>query len=122
MNLLKLVRVVGLAVVVCQECVEARCAKTADVPETFPRYSFGGKRFNAYILPSMNVYASWMDYFDRYIRNLESEYRIMRFYKLIYLYIYVFLIFRGYHVSLRPCQVRLQPWQVIFCILWFIYY
>ena len=90
MNLLKLVRVVGLAVVVCQECVEARCAKTADVPETFPRYSFGGKRFNAYILPSTNVYASWMDYFDIYIRNLESEYRIMRFYKLIYLYICAF--------------------------------
>ena len=64
MNLLKLVQVVGLAVVVCQECVGARCAKTADEPETFPRYSFGGKRFNAYILPSANVYASWTDYFD----------------------------------------------------------
>ena len=89
MNLIKLVRVVGLAVVVCQECVEARCAKPADVPETFPRYSFGGKRFNAYILPSTNVYASWMDYI-RYIRNLESEYRILRFYKLIYLYICAF--------------------------------
>ena len=91
MNLLKLVWVVGLAVVVCQECVGTRCATTtADQPQTFPRYSFGGKRFNAYILPSTNVYASWMDYFDRYIRNLESEYRIMRFYKLIYLYICAF--------------------------------
>ena len=91
MNLLKLVWVVGLAVVVCQECVGTRCATTtADQPQTFPRYSFGGKRFNTYILPSMNVYASWMDYFDRYIRNLESEYRIMRFYKLIYLYICAF--------------------------------
>ena len=38
----------------------------------------------------MNVYASWMDYFDRYIRNLESEYRIMKFYKLAYLYICAF--------------------------------
>ena len=52
MNLLKLVWIVGLAVVVCQECVGARCALTADEPQTFPRYSFGGKRFNAYILPS----------------------------------------------------------------------
>ena len=91
MNLLKLVWVVGLAVVVCQECVGTRCATTtADQPPRFPRYSFGGKRFNAYILPSTNVNASWMDYFDRYIRNLESEYRIMRFYKLIYLYICAF--------------------------------
>ena len=91
MNLLKLVRVVGLAVVVCQECVATRCATTtADPPQTFPSYSFGGKRSNAYILPSTNVYASWMDYFDRYIRNLEFEYRIMRFYKLIYLYICAF--------------------------------
>ena len=78
MNLLKLVWVVGPAVMVCQECVGTRCATmTADQPQTFPRYSFGRKRFT-------NVYASWMDYFDRYIGNLESEYRIMRFYKLIY--------------------------------------
>ena len=91
MNLLKLVWVVGLAVVVCQECVGTRCTTTtADQPQTFPRYSFGGKHFNAYILPSTNVYASWMDYFGRYIRNLESESRIMRFYKLIYLYICAF--------------------------------
>ena len=91
MNLLKLVRVVGLAVVVCQECVATRFATTtADPSQTFPSYSFGGKRSNAYILPSTNVYASWMDYFDRYIRNLEFEYRIMRFYKLIYLYICAF--------------------------------
>ena len=91
MNLLKLVWVVGLAVVVCQECVGTRCATTtADPSQKFPRYSFGGKRFYAYILPSTNVYASWMDYFDRYIRYLESEYRIMRFYKLVYLYICAF--------------------------------
>ena len=91
MKLLKLAWVVGLAVVVCQECVDARCATTtADPPQTFSGYSFGGKRFNAYILPSTNVYASWIDYFDRYIRNLESEYRTMKFYKLAYLYICAF--------------------------------
>ena len=88
MKLLKLAWVVGLAVVVCQECGGARCATaTADPPQTLSSYSFGGKRFNTYILPSTNVYASWIRYFDRYIRNLESEYRIMKFYKLAYLYI-----------------------------------
>ena len=58
MNLLKLAWIVGLAVVVCQECVGARCALTADEPRTFPRSSFGGKRINVYIFPSANVYAS----------------------------------------------------------------
>ena len=91
MKLLKLSWVVGLAVVVCQECGGARCAAaTADPPKTFSSYSFGGKRFDAYILPSTNVYASWMGYFDRYIKNLESEYRTMKFYKLAYLYICAF--------------------------------
>ena len=92
MNLLKLVWIAGLAVVVCQECGKTGCAGTALEPQTFPRDSFGGKRINAYIFPSANVYASWMDYFDIYIRNLESEYRIMMFYKLIYLYICAFYL------------------------------
>ena len=71
--------------------MEARCAAaTADPPKTFSSYSFGGKRFDAYILPSTNVYASWMCYFDRYIKNLESEYRTMKFYRLAYLYICAF--------------------------------
>ena len=87
MNLLKLVWVVGLAAVVCGS---ARCVESAVEPPTVPRDSFGGKRFNAYILPSTNVYASWMNCFDRYIKNLESEYRTMKFYKLAYLYICAF--------------------------------
>ena len=90
MNLRKLIWIVGLAVLVCQECGRTGCAGTALELRTFAAIVFGGKRFNAYILPSTNVYASWMDYFDIYIRNLESEYRIMRFYKLIYLYICAF--------------------------------
>ena len=89
MNLLKLVWVVGLAAVVCGR---ARCVETAVEPHTVPRDSFGGKRFNAYKLPSTNVYASWMDYFDRYIKNFVSEYRIMKFYKLAYLCICAFSI------------------------------
>ena len=90
MNLRKLIWIVGLAVLVCQECGRTGCAGTALESRTFAAIVFGGKSFDAYILPSTNVYASWMDYFDRYIRNLESEYRIMKFYKLAYLYICAF--------------------------------
>ena len=118
MNLLKLIWVVGLAAVVCES---AGCVESAGEPPTVPRDSFDGKRFNAYILPSTNVYASWMDYFDRYIRNLESEYRTMKFYKLAYLYIYAFdPSWESWDMQL--CQVSLQHWHAIFCILWFIYY
>ena len=87
MNLLKLKWVIGLATLVCGR---AGCVEPAGSPPTVPPDSFGGKRFNAYILPSTNVYASWMNYFDRYIKNLESEYRTMEFYKLAYLYICAF--------------------------------
>ena len=92
MNLGKLIWIVGLAVLVCQECGRTGCAGTALESRTFAAIVFGGKRFNAYILPSTNVFASWMDYFDRYIRNLESEYRTMKFYKLTYLYICAFVL------------------------------
>ena len=87
MNLLKLIWVIGLAAVVCGN---AESVESAGSPPTVPTDSFGGKRFNAYILPSTNVYASWMNCFDRYIKNLESEYRTMKFYKLAYLYICAF--------------------------------
>ena len=84
--------IAGLAVVVCQECGRTGCAGTALETRTFAAIVFGGKRINAYIFQSANVYASWMDYFDIYIRNLESEYRIMMFYKLIYLYVCAFYL------------------------------
>ena len=87
MNLLKLLWVVGLAAVVCGS---TGSVESAVAPPTVPVDSFGGKRFSAYILPSTNVYASIMNSFDRYIKNLESEYRTMRFYKLAYLYICAF--------------------------------
>ena len=92
MNLLELVCIAGLAVVVCQECGRTRCAGTALETKTFTGDVFGGKHLNAYIFPFANVYASWMDYFDIYIRNLESEYRIMIFCKLVYLYICAFYL------------------------------
>ena len=119
MNSLKLKWVIGLATLACgnRERLEP-----ADSPLTVPPDSFGGKRFCAYILPYTNVYALWMNCFDRYIKNLESEYRTMEFYKLAYLYIYVLLILRGCHGSMQPCQARLQPWLAIYCIHWFIYY
>ena len=83
MNLLKLKWVIGLAAVVCGR---AGCVEPAGSPPTVPPDSFGGKRFYSYILPYTNVYASWMNYFDRYIKNLESEYRTMEFYCKGYLY------------------------------------
>ena len=91
MNLLKLKWVIGLATLVCGN---GERLEPADSPPAVPPDSFGGKRFYAYILPYTNVYASWMNCFDRYIKNLDSEYGTMRFYKLAYLYICV-LILRG---------------------------
>ena len=87
MNLLKLLWVVGLAAVVCGS---TGSVESAVAPPTVPVDSFGGKRFSAYILPSTNVYALIMNSCDKYIKNLESEYRTMRFYKLAYLYICAF--------------------------------
>ena len=88
MNLLKLVCIAGLAVVVCQECGRTRCAGTALETITFTVNVFGGKHIKTFA----NVYASWIDYFNMYTRNLESEYRIMIFCKLVYLYICAFYI------------------------------
>ena len=87
MNLLKLKWVIGLAALVCRN---GERLESADSPPTVPPDSFGGKRFYAYIFPSTNVYASWVNYFDRYMKNLDSEYGTMKFYKLAYLYICAF--------------------------------
>ena len=87
MNSLKLKWVIGLATLVCGR---AGWVEPAVSPPVVPPDSFGGKRFYAYLFPYTNVYASWMDYFDRYIKNLESEYRTISFYKLTYLYICAF--------------------------------
>ena len=93
MNSLKLKWVIGLATLVCGR---AGCVEPAGSPPTLPPDSFGGKRFEASILPSTNVYTSWMHYFDRYIKNLDFEYGTRSFYKLVYLYrLYVLLILRG---------------------------
>ena len=87
MDSLKLKWVIGLATLVCGN---GERLEPADSPPTFPPDSFGGKRLYAYILPYTNVYALWMHYFDRYIKNLDSEYGTMSFYKLTYLYICAF--------------------------------
>ena len=92
MNLLKLVCIAGLAVVVCQEWGITRCVGTALETTTFAVNVFGEKHINAYIFPFANVYASWIDYFDTYTRNLESECKIMIFCKLVYFYICAFYL------------------------------
>ena len=66
MNSLKLKWVIGLATLVCGR---AGCVEPAVSPPVVPPDSFGGKSFYAYLLPYTNVYASWVDYFDRYIKN-----------------------------------------------------
>ena len=57
---------------------------TALETTTFAADVFGGKRINAYIFPFAKVYAYWVNYFDTYTRNLESECKIMIFSKLVY--------------------------------------
>ena len=86
-NSLKLKWVIGLATLVCGR---TGCVEPAGSPPTLPPDSFGGKRFEASILLSTNVYASWMHYFDRYSKNLDFEYGTRSFYKLVYLYICAF--------------------------------
>ena len=80
MNSLKLKWVIGLTTLACGNGERLE-------PADSPPDSFGGKRFCIYILPYRNVYASWMNGFNRYIKNLDSEYGTMEFYKLAYLYI-----------------------------------
>ena len=68
------------------------CYCTALETTTFAVNVLGGKHINAYIFPFANVYASWIDYFDTYTRNLEFECKIMIFCKLVYLYIFAFYL------------------------------
>ena len=71
MNLLNLIRVVGLAVVVCQECVEARCAKPADVPETVLA---GNVSMLIYYPPRTFMLHGWIIWTDiSEILNLNTE-------------------------------------------------
>ena len=77
---------------------------------TFPVNVLEGKHINAYIFPFADVYASWINYFDTYTRNLESECKIMIFCKLVYLYIFAF------YLSWVSCE-RATPSSVILCTL-----
>ena len=74
------------------------CYCTALETTTFAVNVLGGKHINAYIFPFVNVYAYWIDYFDTYTRNLESECKIMIFCKLVYLHICAF------YLSLVSCE------------------
>ena len=59
---------------------------------TFPGKISAEKHINAYIFPSADFYASWVDCFDTYTKNLESEYKITIFYNLVNLYIFAFYL------------------------------
>ena len=87
LNSLKLKWVIGLATLAC---VSREDFDPADSLLTAPSDVFGGKSSCAYILSHTNVYASWMHYFDRYIKNLDFEYETRSFFKLVYLYMCAF--------------------------------
>ena len=87
LNSLKLKWVIGL---VTLACVSREDFDPADLLLTAPPDAFGGKSSCAYILSHTNVYASWMHYFDRYIKNLDFEYETRSFFKLVYLYMCAF--------------------------------
>ena len=87
LNSLKLKWVIGLATLAC---VSREDFEPADLLLTAPPDIFGGKCSWAYILSHTNVYASWMHYFDRYLKNLDFEYETRSFFKLVYLYMCAF--------------------------------
>ena len=87
LNSLKLKWVIGLATLACDSREDF---DPADSLLTAPPDVFGGKSLCAYILSHTNVYASWMHYFDRYIKNLDFEYETRSFFKLVYLYMCAF--------------------------------
>ena len=59
---------------------------------TFAGNVSAGKRIKAYISPPADDYDGWLDHFDTYTKNLESEYRILMFFELVYLYIFAFYL------------------------------
>ena len=87
LNSLKLKWVIGLATLAC---VSRENFVPADPLLPAPLYVFGGKSLCAYILSHTNVYASWMHYFDKYIKNLDFEYETRGFFKLVHLYMCAF--------------------------------
>ena len=87
LNSLNLKRVIGLATLAC---VSRETRRSADLLLPTPPCVFGGKCSCAYILSHTNVYASWMHYFDKFIKNLDFEYETRGFFQLVYLYMCVF--------------------------------
>ena len=53
---------------------------------TFARDVLAGKRFNAYISPSADFWASRVYYLDTYTVNLDSDDNFMVFHDLIYIF------------------------------------
>ena len=59
---------------------------------TFTRNVSAGNHFYPYISPSTDLCASHIDYFDTDTVNLESDYHFTAFYKLRYIYIYIYFL------------------------------
>ena len=73
-----------------------------------------GKRVDAYIFPSADFYASWVDCLDTYTVYLEFEYNFTVYDNLKSIYIYMLFTVRG-------CPVTGRPIQRLFYLLWFIF-
>ena len=72
-------------------CAPYRChGYSTRSPTTFARDVLAGKRFDTYIFPSVDFWASRVYYLDTYTVNLESDDNLTVFYDLVYRYIYTF--------------------------------
>ena len=86
-NSLKCKWVIGISTLACGN--GERLETAASPPD-----SFGRKRSWAYIRSYTNISASWMNDFDRYIKNLDSEYGTMSPISWL-IYVYVLMFIRG---------------------------
>ena len=82
---------------------------------TFPGNVSAGKHINAYIFPSADFYASWVNCFDTYTENLESEYKITIFYNLVYLYIFAF--YRSWVSCKWATSSKVIPYTLVYLSL-----
>ena len=89
----------------------------------FARDVLAGKRFNAYISPSADFWASRVYYLDTYTVNLDSDDNFKVFHDLIYIYIYIYIYFKNtknlfIHIALIPegDNPRVNP-NILKCLL-----
>ena len=80
---------------------------------TFPGNVSAGKHVNAYIFPSADFYASWVDCLDTYAENLESECKITIFCNLEYICMYAFCR------SWVSCSWATYPKVILYTLVYF---